>query len=479
MSVEVKEINKSGGFSAEWDNICRLYRLQLVQKQLMPMGLLIYLIISFFTIALFNQVSLITMPDDLDYIRGIGGTLWVYLLILTFIIAVSDYNILSAENISIYPGTVRTRFISRLFLDYTMFFVIIASSVICNIIGVGISNLIILLMGNDSADVLFDLKTLLFRSIAFLCYMLMIHSAYILLHVIVSKIGIIKSAAALTVIGITTALLLKFTPLMQHIKQIAKFYGRPDLGLANVALRTLLTSAVLLIISFTVMSTIHTWMEINKNVKLAFSIFLSYILIMAVSIGGSLFYTIVSTSTNTAFPEDNLETLLQNKTLISNDYKIKPGISDGILINESYSDAQSSLTSISDMNANIAWMNLDKAVKRGMVPADTKLSEGEMLVRVVSSTYKYKDKYLYKNFIENVKFNIVDSECKLDINKNMTVYDAFLFIVDSILGDDVKSIGDFGEKYFTIENCQIYVIFNKGDIKNPKELESMYGGYTE
>lgn len=477
MSVELDAKNKSGGFRAECDNICRLYHLQLIQKKVYPFGILVFLCLSLAIISIFSQTSLIFFNEDVDYIRGTGNTIWIYLLVFVLYIACSDYNILSAENLSIYPGTVRTRFISRLLFDYTIFFASITCCILCRILGAGITNFIIMLTGNDGIQAFFDLKSLLLRAIACLCYILLIHGFYVLFFVAATKIGMKNTAISLVLLGTLSLFFLKFTPLYEWIKSFAMFYVYEDLGLANVVLRTLLTTALLLIISFAIMSTIHAWKDHNQKELLAISILYSYILLMAITIGGSIL--LEKQSYSCAFPEEGLENMIQNKELISHDYKIQAGVSDGGLLEQSCTENDDDFTTIAGMDANIAWMNLDKAAKLGMVPKNTSLAEGEMLVRIVASDYKYKGINLYENFINGINFNISNSKCTLKIDKNIIIYDDFLSAVDAILGNDIDKIGDFGDKYFTIESCQIYVIFNKGDIIKPKKLDTMYGCYNQ
>lgn len=465
MSVEVKKANRSKA-SEEWNNIGKLYHVYLRQQKV---------VVFYITVAVFMVVSTLATliytnqaNGEMNYIQGMSSGLTLIITLYVFIICGVSTNILTNPAISIYPGTVKTRFFARVLYDTSMITFGVVSSMLFHLAGIGILKLFAGTGKYIYNEILFDGKTFLMRSALWLGYLMMIYFAFVLVHVIATRLG---DKAMLIICGITVlaAILIWRFGYYNVFLKILAFYRGADLGFGTAICRILVTTIILFILACIAMSMVHSWHE-NSNVQMVINIGLVYVAMM---LGGMTMFLDEKTSEREYFTT-TLEEDINNEVIV-NDRIIKPGKVDAVLLNDSYENTKPESTyydSLMDMGFSVGWCEYEEAKEAGLIGQEVSFGEGEMLVRVVAPNAGYKDIKIFEKFITDLGVDIVDNKYVLTLPERVLLYDDFLTSMDSILGSQAEAVSGIEEFDGTLSYCQVYIIYHAEDMKASEEIMS-------
>lgn len=461
MSVEVKDTNKSK-LKAEWENIGKLYCVYLRRK---PVALYFIIIAIILTLFFLMNILLINVAhDDMVYIQSMDSGCTEIFAIFVLIICLMASNLLTDPEISIYPGTVKTRFLSRVLYDFSM---IILGAVICmvfHLIDIGILKLLASTGKYVYSEILFDGRTFLLRSVLWIGYLMLGYSMLALIFVISTKLGNIVSVVICGVIIAGCALFWKLTGVNIFAEIYAFYFGDngASLGFGKAICRIYMTILILFILTYMVMSMIHSWHEESHGEKMAVG------LICVVVVLGSYLFIGLSYPDRTNYEAHTLEEDIAAGNVIVNDRIISPGKVDAEKLNHSYE------TSFADMDFSVGWCEYEQAKACGLISDLENFSQGEMLVRIVADNVTYKDISVFDNFISDVGVDIVDSRYVLTMPGRVLMYDDFLSSMDGALGNQAEALPYEAADQFTttLSYCQVYIIYHDEDMMSSEEIMS-------
>lgn len=472
MSVEVMEETKIGRGKAEWENIKKLYGFQWVQRWSWLAAMAVVAIVGLIGTIIDRCFY---KPASWYMMIGSGNSFGVYTVIILIIICVFGANILTAPNLTMYPGTVRTRFISRILFDYSM----LCSGAVCfmaaHLLGMGVTKIIAKAGGPIWEYVMFDWKTFLMRGTLCLIYFIFIYNFFILIYCLAVKAGPRYSMIGLAVIMVTGGVLLYKGVLLKILMKLWSFYMEKDMGYFTALVRVLGSAAVFLLLAYCIVMKIHSWREDMKGI-IGFALIIMYIFsimgtIMMTDNGGSQWENIESGS-------GNLEQDIKDGIVITSDRTIHAGKLDGNKVNFDKSNAREFYDDFDELVCTIGWIELEEAKENHLVPQDLQVNLGDVYVRIIADNSKYKDKYMYQGIIDNIQVDFGDGECKLKLGSKAVVYDKFLTVFDSVLGKNAETVqwSSISEDAMTsvLQQCQIYICYHKEDMTNAQAIQNYF-----
>lgn len=501
MSMEVKSINENDNknrsrHAAEWHNIGKLYRVYMRQQKV---GLFLGISAAFMMLCMMLKVILTAVDvttNDGAYIQGINSGFTMLVMLYTMVLCGIAANILTNPVISIYPGTVKTRFLARIFYDCSIIILAVALAILFHFAGMGIFRLLAYTGKCVYSEILFDGKTFLMRSLLWLGYLFMLYFAFMLFHIIATKIGdtVLVIVCSLLFLALLVAWKLGY---ISVFNEIFLFYMGAGIGFGTALCRILVTVIILFGLSYAVMLTVHSWHESSK-VHLGVSTILCYVIGMGVFMTSLLVFEesdAENENVGTIYTSTLEEDRMTGKVIV-NDRIIRPGKVDAKKLNASYESERmpdAYYASLLEMGFSVGWCEYEQAKTTGLISDSQSLASGEMLVRVVANNDAYgvqgeeteNDTYvpLFDRFIADLGVDIVDSEYVITFPKRVLLYDDFLTSMDRMLGRQAVTVpyifANGSEE--TLRYCQVYIIYHAEDMDASEQIQNydmVNGPYT-
>lgn len=472
MSVEVMEEVKVSSGKAEWENVKKLYQFQWIQRWSWLMAMAVVAVIGLIGTIIDR---LFYKPSSWYLMIGSGNSFGAYAFIILIIMCIFGANILTAPNLTMYPGTVRTRFISRILFDYSL----LCSGAVCfmaaHLLGMGVTKIIAKAGGPIWEYVMFDWKTFLMRGTLCLAYFILVYNFFILLYCLAVKAGPKYSLTGLAVIMVTGGVLLYKGVLLKILVKLWGFYMEKDMGYTAALVRVLGSAAVFLLLAYCIVMLIHSWREDMKGI-IGFALVMMYVF----SIMGIMLKSGDGTSemVNIESGCGNLEQDIKDGMAITSDRIIHAGKLDGNKVNFNKNNAGEFYDDLDDLVCTIGWIELEEAKENHLVPKDLQVASENVYVRIIADNSKYKDKYMYQGIIDNIQVDFVDGECRLKLGSKAVVYDKFLTAFDSVLGKNATTVqwSSMSEDVMSsvLQQCQIYICYHKEDMINAQAIQNYF-----
>lgn len=486
MSMEVKDTSRSKS-AAEWHNIGKLYRVYMRQQRVVWFFCLMagmMMIGSIFKIFLITVDT--TTANDGIYVHGMSSGFTVAATFYIFVLCGTAVNILTNPVMSLYPGTVKTRFTARILYDCSVMFLITVIAILFHMGTMGVLRLLACTGKYVYSEILFDGKTFFMRAVLWLAYLYMLYFAFILFHTIGTKIGD-RTLVIVCFLVFCGGILAWKLGYLGVFGRIYRFYMGANLGFGTALCRVLVTLLILICLSYMVMSMVHSWHE-NSKVQLVIAIMLCY----SAAMGTFVMSADVSFDTSDSVSVTQIEesTLEEDRTagkVIVNDRIIKPGKVEAQKLNDSFeSGAQSGYQDFFGMGFSVGWCEYEQAKASGLISASQSLAPGEMLVRVVANNDYYgvqgdgvgdsNDTHIpvFDRFITDLGVDIVDSKYVVTLPKRVLLYDDFLSSMDRILGSQAVTAPSVLTEYGTdtLRYCQVYIIYHTEDMDSPALIQN-------
>lgn len=253
-------------------NIFKLVRLQIKQRK--PQVLIFTLLLFVYSLIIFSQIDYLEtniISDLSDY---------TFILIFVFVIAVCllNVNILSNKELTAYPGTLQTRYISRIIADHLLilcsYFIILFVNIIINFI---VSSMIKSSNLSVNTDYLFDTEYILHSFIMYIGISFMGYSIVNLLNTIFTKLHIVSIILIFTFVFILVNSLNLIS--IGYFKSIIKYYFSLNIGFTTFALRAFLTWIICLALGFCFTFLYKSWSKEMTRDKKSLTLFAIFIFI--------------------------------------------------------------------------------------------------------------------------------------------------------------------------------------------------------
>lgn len=470
--------------SVELENVKKNYRILMKQSGGIMAGYIgvpVALgIVSLFTHIFAKPADELSSVVKFSYINGyVMLSVTIYLMLMTV-------NILSKAEISMYPGTVKTRMTAKLLFDFTQLSGVFLGLVISN--GLMLSVLRVLAGQNKGmvSCVLFDWKTMLIRSAVSLAYCMCIYCIGVLISVMSAKLNDCVFCIVYIVIMFIWIIFCATFQVQHIISPVMDFYCADGMGFIAILAKTLVTSLVCLVVSYLIAGTIHSWKEHSKT-RVGFSGAFLYIIFFGTIISlvfGNDGYEIMKDVAEADSVQASLEKDIAENKVIVKDRVITPGEIDVSKLSSSAEEVvQPTGSSLFDMDYSVGWCDYDMAKERGLIPEDYALEKGSLLVRTVAVNTEYAGMSLWTEYVENACLDILDSEYRLTIPEKHIVYDGMFGLFDNFLKegerpiDKVEDILIYDPCYDPCYNTCFFIVYHKEDIKEDPENDIYLENY--
>lgn len=410
MSMEVKKTNK-------WNNIVQLVKLRWQ--------------IVFERVWLAPFLAMFVADFVLATIRGLhkgGAFLYDYGSLENLFIVISmakilsrAWNILIEKEVSVFPGTIQTRYCSRILYDlseifFWIFMVTLENIVITIYLQSGILS--------GCAGVWINLAIFAKKVFFLLFAMLFLYSLIVLLVTIKERIGNVAFYVAFAV----GCVLLLVISLFAKVRKIWMHAG--DASYASVMCFFLIGTFLCFGIGFLLTKGIKVWRVDHTKGDKMFSSFLIVCFIFGIA-----FFGVV------AVREEQVNLVTTEQTVVEEQKKQKVFVKDTVFpVGEIDLDAlEESIDDVSLPRCSIMvhWVALKDAKEAGIVESDFTVEPGTICSRMVANYSKLYGKKFGKAFVNQLQYVIEDSKYVLKNRGKSWFTSSYLdyFDTDGIYGD--------------------------------------------
>lgn len=466
--------------SVELENVKKNYRILMKQSGGIMAGCICVPvalgIVSLFTHIFAKPADELSSVVEFSYINGF------VMLAITIYLMLTTRNILSKAEISMYPGTVKTRMTAKLLFDFTQLAGVFLVLVLSN--GLMLSVLREAAGQNKGmvSCVLFDWKTMLIRSVAALAYCICIYCIGVLVSVMSAKLNDCVFYIVYTVIMFIWMILCATFEVQHIISPVMDFYCADGMGFITILAKTLVTSLVCMVVSYLIAGTIHSWKEHSKTRvgllgAFLYSVFLVIIISCVFGNNDERMKDVAEADSVQASLENDIA---ENKVIVK-DRVITPGEIDVSKLLSSVEEVvQPTGSSLFDMDYSVGWCDYDMAKERGLIPEDYVLEKGSLLVRTVAVNTEYAGMSLWTAYVENACLDILDSEYRITIPEKHIVYDGMFGLFDNFLKEGerpIEKVEDIILVYDPSYNTCFFIVYHKEDIKEDPENDIYLQNY--
>lgn len=372
-------------------NVWKLIRIRLRQYRKFYFGMAVLLtagmIFDIVVLMLNYQQSM-----GQEYIYKIGTVPYYVAFLLVIIFNLNSYNILSDNRISMYPGTVMSRFCARLCSDYLFFWGLTVVYGLLYIVSSAVLN--ILAAGNQNFDVsgTFSPNYLGAGMLQMFCGCLFLHSLFVLGYVFITKFGFGISVLLLA-FGILITNILIYNEKLNLYNIWDVLIGR-DWKLGGYLVCILSVWGISTMASFIITTFVRRWKRT--------SVYVLVLLVIGGLIGGGSCIQMTKSvyDYQTTFPQSQYH--YQNKALAKDfSFSYHNFEQSSRIINYLKNNTVQKEKEDYGLDfRNVAVVTEKEAKKNGYVEEDFALKGDEMILRVAASDVSYRNKYINENALQ-------------------------------------------------------------------------------
>lgn len=369
-------------------------------------------------IAVIIGMGFLTLIPNLDFIRpntdgylfnNMANGISVLLVIFGFIIAILTNSILSNRQISMYPSTTMSRYISSVLADHIgMIGVVILSFVFyC------LEYIILLIMKFFGADILitsaFDIRYAVVGMLYILSYYLMFYGIFVLMNCLFTKIGLIVSVVLFLGLGIVFNLLFRTNiKLSMYIIN----YFTEERSLWMFVIKTWSIWLIGLLVAAMIAHSIKVMSERETSMKLLIipTTFFIMIIIAGLSMSGY---------EETSGVERTSEELIYKE--IFNEYKETHLFSINLVKLNTVEEG----LDLNYASSRLYELTQNEAREAGIITDDVNLEQDEILAYTFFPKEKIMNNYLYEYYSKNLSLSCNKSSLKYRYPKTQTVLTFF------------------------------------------------------
>lgn len=375
-------------------------------------------------------------------------------------------SVLNEDSVGMYPGTIKTRYISRILSDVLLLLLFVVEMGILNLLQTAGYVWMIKITGNFEG-IRTPENLGLAMILTFLC-VLAIYSVMVFIQTLYERVGAVKFwiGAGIVFACVVLEAKMSFGIFKTFLRAIDHFIWQKGELSTRIALVSGMVFLVFMVLSFGLLCGIHSWKKENtyggKFVIRFLVLFISY-MIMAIGITDYTYYS-------WGYMGGTLEQLIEDGKYLVEDTVQECGIDQRVSekLNQSMSDLETDLS--------IQWVSLEQAKKVGIVDEKVSLGSQQICIRTVVNNLEVQGTSLTKGFLnaeltlENGAYQI-KRPLKVMLNNKYLGLFTNLFLSDEernnleMLRDD--SLEDF---------LGYFIIYNEQDIPEDQVPMSMSAG---
>lgn len=363
---------------------------------------------------IFSLIFLFINTSNISFITDINPKTTFLPLVFIPILAMCSTNILTNQELTMYPGTIRTRYISRIITDHlfivSLYFIllgvnVIADGIICLLRATGL---------NVGTVFLFDIKYWL---IAFAIYVSIGSLVYMLTAVINTLVSVLPN-----IISIIIAIIIFFAGRYELfdaealLENIFNFHFSIGMGIGKLVLHAFIVWIVLLTLGIAITFLTKTWKSEFSTLK-SFAIYCTNIFIFIFLFSGYIIYN-----------DYNFEGKLDTKTIIID---IPEGIDMNNYPREDY---------VNSYNLDQGFSTISYDEYKKISSNEINIPDGKVCVNIRLKHFTINNKNLTKRILNNTELDIVNQKL---LNTKKEDY----YILNNFLGNVYKYTEDYNPLY--------------------------------
>lgn len=461
MSMEVKKKNA-------WSNVKHLIALRwrngnYVREILALCGVALMLnLLNLITTWMFREYHV----EDFVLMEKYGIIENIFLIIYTARILFRMSSVLSQDSVSMYPGTVKTRYISRILSDCLVLVAFVVAETLLNLLVTG-GYMLMSKMTGKFGDVLI-IGNMGWAMVLTLFVILAIYSVILFLQTLYDRFGSVKfSIGVLVAVGILLSEI--YTPF--HVLNAC--FGFIDYvvcsvgsALASVLLITSVVSVVCFLLSYLIVCGIRSW---KKEQAYSGSLCICFIVL----------FVIIVIMGFCRFDTGGERVISQGGTLEeqvkAGAYLIEDSVEQLVIDQKVMKKLNSSLEKIED-NYSVQWISLEDAKKAGIVDETASLQPNEIGIRTVVKNCEVQGTSLTKGFL-NAKLTVEDGSYRVKEPLRVVLKNNYLSVFhDVFLSDEEQGNLDDVQGYNLSRFLGYFIFYNEEDIAESDVPMSLSAG---
>lgn len=378
----------------EWvSNVGRLVSIRLLQWKRLYIGaaLLLALSVSLDLLVLFMKYRENVGQKN---IFGIGELPFYTAFLLAALFVFWSYNILSDSRISMYPGTISSRFCARLCSDYLIFLgftIIYGGFYVANS---GLLHILARREPNLNVENSFSLNYLTAGMLQMFCGCLFLHSLFVLCYTFFTKLQTVASAILTAVVILLANWLIAIEKL--DLYEVWDLLTGKGMTLGEYLAFFLAVWGICTFLSFLIVVRIEAFKKP--------SYYLLWIVLTGITLGGSSCIRMmesIAAYEDTAYQEKEYDflkkALRKDFTFYFSDAKQGSQIIHQVLDGIVPKDAGGMLPF-----CQVTVLTEKEAKEEGFLEQDFSLGKNQMLFRAAVSNLTYREQYVYENIIKGL-----------------------------------------------------------------------------
>lgn len=448
MSMEVKKMD-------EWKNIKKLIALRWRNKKYVTE------LLCYFGVSLVMELFLLLSRwrsggyhvDAWTNVEQYGGFENMLTIIYVVGVFIRMGTVLNEDNVGMYPGLVRTRYISRILSDWLLIFAFLLENSLLNLLVTGGCMLMAKTTGNFG-EVLIIGNLAVAILLTFL-FVLVIYSVILFLQTLYERIGAVKFW-----IGTVVVIACVFLELLTPLRILGSVFGRMNEflqqgnTLVKIGLVSFIVFAVFMILSFLMLRGIRSWKKENATGgKMIACCLVLFIMGLSVSI-----YMTDTGVYEWEYSEGTLEQQIENGDYFAEDSVQTCVVDHKVMkkLNQSMSDTE--------FNFSIQWVSLKDAKRVGIVDEHMSLQQNEICIRTVAKNCEVQGTSLTEGFL-NAKLTIENGQYQVKEPLKVALENNYLrlFTNQFLSDEDMRNLERVEDSHLA-NFLGYFVIYNEEDI---------------
>lgn len=460
MSMEVRKKD-------EWSNVKKLIALRwrngrFVRELLIFFGVALAVDLFIFVSIWMSGGERVDSWVNIEKYGTIENT---FLIIYIARVLFSMGSVLSEDGVSMYPGTVKTRYISRILSDWLVLAVFVAADTLLNLLVTGGYMVMAKVTGNFGKVLI--VGNLGWAIILTFLVILAIYSVILFLQTLYERVGAAKFWIGVLVLFVYLLVEL-YTPLCvvgSCMNTVYHFICGGRNTMARIILVTSVVFIVCMLFSFFMVRGIRSW----KREK-AYGGFI--VCFVALFVGG-LIVGVGFIRTSSVWEGSEINTLVEQ--IEDGDLLVEDSVQNLVIDHKVMEKLNQCMDNIDD-NYSIQWVSLEDAKKAGIVDENVSLQKNEICIRTVVRNYEVQGISLTEGFL-NAKLTIEDGFYQVKEPLKVVLQNNYLSIFHNLfLSDEEQDNLERVHDENLSDLLGYFIIYNEEDVLESDVPQSLSVG---
>lgn len=373
-------------------------------------------------------------------------------------------SVLNEDSVGMYPGLVRTRYISRILSDWLLMAVFIVENGLLNLVVTGAYALMAKVTGNFGKVLM--LGNIGVAMILTFLFVLAIYSVILFLQTLYERIGVVKFWIG-TLVVIVLVFLELLTPfcIFDLMCETMNQFLQQGNSLVKVGIVSFVVFVVFMIFSLWLVQGIRSWKKENAT---GGKMIACCLVLFVVGFGAAISMTDTGVY-EWNFSEGTLEQQIENGDYFAEDSVQTCVVDHKIMKNLNQQIEQ-------DVTFSIQWVSLEEAKKLGIANQDLSLQKNEICIRTVVKNCEVQGTSLTEGFL-NAKLTIENGQYQVKEPLKVVLQNNYLrlFTNQFLSDEDIHNLEKMEDSNLA-NFLGYFVIYNEEDIAESAVPMSLSAG---